>query len=257
MSVAVAATTAGNQGIVDRLEPSTELTANSGSAAVAAVVPALSDVPGFEVHFTALFQKNWRLKKRQWLGGCPCRCECPCPCAFICEMLLPIILFLPLVLGKYKCGETCIGVTVGGWGGHIPRQDAMAGVLDCVDGVNGASCDDWVEHHDQATSFADMMACMQLQNVKFAIVADNEEDGPKLASMTTWISNNWYPAIGPADGYRGMTVADNFTCDICSDGDSYGDSCRDCLRSELSIAPPGSRSSAIAAIPRTPPHNGP
>ena len=88
------------------------------------------------------------------------------------EMLIPILLFFGPVWAKHRCGDTCIGLTVGGWGGFIPPSDVQSGVIDCVDGVNGASCDNWIKHHDQATSFADVITCMQMQATSFALVAD-------------------------------------------------------------------------------------
>ena len=178
--------------------------------------------PGFIAHTVSLYKKNWLLKKRQWAGGCcisGCNIFCCakktqggtapaaaagscCPCAFICEVILPILLILPLVIGKMECGDLCIGLTVGGWGGRIPQSSVVAGVHDCVDGVNGARCDTWLDHHDQANSFFDVLQCMHVSGHRFALVADDAADAPKLDRIAEWISTNWYPEFTAAQGYN-------------------------------------------------------
>jgi hypothetical protein len=88
-------------------------------------------LPGFRTHCAALLKKNWLLKKRQWMGGCPCQknaCCRACPCAFICEMIIPALMIAPLIWAKAEfcsSAEGCLDVHAGGWGGSINRTIAQ------------------------------------------------------------------------------------------------------------------------------------
>lgn len=93
-------------------------------------------VAGFRTHTATLFAKNWQLKKRQWWTACCCF-KGWCPCAGFCEVVFPLLVCLPLVFAKYKCGDTCVSFTVGGWGGNIPQPVITAGATACQDQTYG------------------------------------------------------------------------------------------------------------------------
>ena len=205
-----------------------------GGAGIAPVpVVAAVQLPGFRAHCWTLFCKNWKLKRLQWNGLCCLRCcfsacPVPLPCAGCCELIFPLLILLPLLFAKYKCGETCVIFNVGGWGGHIPSAvGVQEGATACHDAthVPGASdsslsdtqmsCNAWTDSLLQAGSFTNVMNCLAVADLRLALVTENPADRPKLDKMIHWIDSKWYPGLDlPAN----LTTEDGAQVTPCYSG---------------------------------------
>ena len=169
-------------------------------------------MPGFKTHTATLLRKNWQLKKRQWWAACCCF-KGWCPCAGFCEVVFPLLIMLPLVFAKYKCGDTCLIFTVGGWGGNIPQVVVeQQGVTACEDQThpggsshdgNKMTCNAWTETTVQAGSFFNVMNCISSVDLTLAIIVGDPADRAKRQKMIDFISQNWYP---------GLDIPKNLTC---------------------------------------------
>lgn len=195
--------------------------------------PGISPVavqPGFRVHTAVLLEKNWLLKRQRWFSGLcrgksPCGCHCPgLPCGFMCEILFPLLIFLPICYGAYTClhpsysGGGCQKYTVGGWGGNVnpsvvgangphARQSVDGGLCSQPDDApppppgssdyySATRCTAWTGQATPATSFAAVMTVLQWARLKMAWVVEDPKDRPKLDKMISYISQQWYPGLG-------------------------------------------------------------
>eukprot|EP01046_Picozoa_sp_COSAG06_P016725 COSAG06_NODE_1115_length_10642_cov_19.809068_8_plen_418_part_00 len=201
------------------LQAPTDLLSNSGQSK--------TGLPGFRTHTCTLLQKEWKIKWKRWTGSSRtcCRCTCSCcrrcpsvPTGFVCEVIFPLLVLIPLCYMAYSCThpddpwDGCVRASVGGWGGSIPQRLLNDGVTHCnqpdppppppydpndpyPDQPDQMTCNSWPQYARKAGSFLDLMLTLQSAGLKLAWVTKDPADRPKLDRMIRWISQRWYPGF--------------------------------------------------------------